>query len=181
MIDAPPAEGPRDRDARAMAQRTRALAAPARDPAIATRGRLLVFTRAGERFGVALDRVAAVVTVGAVTPVPGADAPVRGIVAWRGRPVAVYDLAAAAAALSAPVPVVIVGDWRHAVGLLADVVEDAVDDATDVAAAPRADAASSPLAALIRGVTGDATAVVDADAVLSLFARRRTPPSGAAP
>ena len=155
--------------AAALARRTRALAAPTRTLADTERGRLLVFHRAGERFGIALDRVAAVLTVAIVTPLPGADAPVRGVVAWRGRPIAVYDLADGRAPVPASAPIVIVGDWRRAVALLADAVDEVVDDGGSCVAA----ATRRRPPALIRAVTGDATAVVDADAVLSLFAPTR--------
>lgn len=163
------AEAERARIALAIERRTRALAAPARGLDDAEHGRLLVFHRAGERFGVALDRVAAVITVDAVVPVPGADAPVRGVVAWRSRPVAAYDLAGGDAPVRAPATIVVVGDWRRAVALLADTVDDVV--AQDAAAEAR-DAAPATTA-LIRTVSGDATAIVDADAVLSLFAHSR--------
>lgn len=161
----------RERAARSLDRRTRALAAPTRGLADADDERLLVFHRAGERFGIAADRVAAVLTAVTVTPVPGADAPVRGVVAWRGRPIAVYDLAGRNAPVPATAPVVVVGDWRRAVALLADVVDDVVTPGA--AASPGAGRGAGAAAPLIRAVTGDATAVVDADAVLSLFAHTR--------
>jgi chemotaxis signal transduction protein len=63
-------------------------------------GQLVLFplseTAAGERplaFGLSIAQVAEIVESPALTPVPGAPAVVRGLVAWRGRAVPVLDLA----------------------------------------------------------------------------------------
>lgn len=162
-----PERAERARAAEAVRRRTRALAAPLRALVDTGQGRLLVFRRGTERFGIALEGVAATFTATSVTPVPGADAPVRGVVAWRGRPLAVYDIAAATTPLPEPATLVVVGGWHRAVAVLADELEDVISYE-----APAAGTESSP-SRFVRSVTADAIAVVDPDAILTLFADTR--------
>jgi purine-binding chemotaxis protein CheW len=133
-----------------------------------------VVVRLGEgRFSVALEQVAEVGKVPAITRVPGVPAWLAGVVNWRGRILPVLDvrtlLGAEGSALGSAARLVVLITDVASVGMLADAVEGA-------AALGPVDSSVPPVVAglgagLIRGhvVRDDGPiAVVDVDAVMRL-------------
>ena len=143
----------------------------------------LVFTLARERFALPSRHVLAVARLRAMTPLPGAAPPVVGLTGWRGLVLTLADLrgitGAATGGLDDLGHVIVLGDARPIVGLLAD----AVLETTRVA-----DADVRPLPAgrgadvrVLRGVTRDALLVLDVPALLALLDDAPASPAPAAP
>ncbi len=164
-----------DGEARArdiLATRARALARPIAtlaDEAVKTA--LLIVRIADDRAGIALEHIIEVHRAGVLTPIPGAQPPVIGAIAWRGRVLTILDIAPGrrgAVTISDATRVVVLGQRRAAFGVIVDDVEDVGDvdmhDATGVAdlAPARRD--------LVRAVTSDALVVLDANALIARYA-----------
>lgn len=144
--------------------RARALAAPlAADvearPADALP--ILQFAVGDEVMAVAVSSVLALVHVATITPLPRATDPVLGVMAWRGRPLAVLTVGARASS-GKPNRVVVLGQgMRAAAGLLVDELDDIRVVMRDSLSAPPASRAGRSL-----GITADAVLVLDADALI---------------
>ncbi len=155
--------------ARILDHRARDLALPATTPAAEDLTAVVVFPLARERYAVDLAGVAEVVALRGLAPLPGAPAPVLGIVLHRGRLVPVVDLRKLLGGGEAAVPevgwLVVVGAGDAWVGLLAD-------GGVEVARVPSRGLAP-PLARggsvepLLRGLTKDAVTVVDVEALMA--------------
>ena len=132
---------------------------------------LLVVRLGDERVGVALDHITEVHRVDALTPIPGAQPPVVGVIAWRGRVLTVLDFAqgrAGRVAITDATRILVIGQRRASFGIVVDDVDDIekvnMKDAVhvhDVAPARRD---------FVRGVTADALVVLDAAALIARFA-----------
>ena len=146
--------------------RARELARPATGEAemlaAAGAGEVLVFRRAGESFGMPLSAVVEVARSAVVTPLGAVPAPVVGVTGWRGQVLTVIDLAAGREAPPGA-PLLVLGERRAELALVVDEVEDVrlVDES---GLSPGAGLAPGR-AALVRGVTTEALAVLDADAL----------------
>jgi chemotaxis signal transduction protein len=155
---------------RTLEERARALAAPLPPLPGAGAGleaeQVVVFRLRAERHALPLDAVVEIFRPGEVVPLPGAEAPVLGVAAWRGRVLTVLDLAAGGGAsgeLSPESRVIVVEAPRAPVGVLADAVEEVRPlSASELHPAAPASRAREGLA---RGVTADALLVLDADAL----------------
>ena len=154
---------------RILEERARHLARPATTPPAEDLAAVVVFPLARERYAVDLAGVAEVVPLCGLAPLPGAPAPVLGIVLHRGRLVPVVDLRRLLGGGEAALPeagwLVVVGAGDASVGLLAD-------GGVEVARVPSRGLAP-PLVRgggaepLLRGLTKDAVAVVDVEALLT--------------
>lgn len=153
------------KDPRAVLQaRARALAKPVvfeDDASAADALPILQFNVGDEMVAVPVSSVVALVNVALVTPLPRASDPVLGVMAWRGRPLAVLTLGTRLSTTT-PNRVIVLGTGvRATAGLL-------VDDLDDIRVVERSSLAPSSgrRAALALGVTTDAVLVLDADALV---------------
>ena len=129
---------------------------------------ILVFTLAGEQFGIATARVLEVVPARGLTPVPSVPAFVLGVVNHRGRILPVLDLCGLLALPRQAVMdgnrLVVVESGDMTFGLLAEAVSGVVQgDARAVAPPPGTLAVDRQ--ALLRGVTGEMVAILDLEAL----------------
>jgi chemotaxis signal transduction protein len=167
-----PTNAPRD----LLEQRARRLAQPLESvergaPDGGARSALLVVRVGDERLGVSLDHITEVRAVGRLTPIPGAQPPIVGVVAWRGRVLTVLDVARSRQeqiVVTDSTRILVIGQRRASFGVIVDDVDDVEDvnlhDAVaveDVAPARRE---------FVRGVTADAIVVLDAAALIARFA-----------
>lgn len=119
---------------------------------------MIVFTRGGESYAIESRYVMEVRPLGMVTPLPGTDAGVVGVTAWRGQSLVVHELAPAAGA-DVDQWLVSLGEDRAAFGLV-------VDAAPELRQVP-AEAIATPPAELIRdrvwlsGITDHALMIID--------------------
>ncbi|MBX6364094.1 MAG: chemotaxis protein CheW [Gemmatimonadetes bacterium] len=125
---------------------------------------MIVFRRGDERFAIASSEILEVVRLGAVTPIPGARAPVRGLSARRGEPMVVLDLGTAGEAAAEPAWALALGDPRLALGVAADEIRELVRLRADEIRPPSASLASDR--GWARGITTDAVIVIDAAALI---------------
>ena len=168
-------ETPTARDV--LARRARELARPVEDVTtrIATGANrtagFLVIRIGSERIGVELDQITEVHRTSGLTPIPGARAPVVGVIAWRGRVLTVLDIAESRTgpvALTESTRILVLGQRRAAFGVVADEVED-VQDVNMQDAAPVDDVAPTRRE-FIRGALPDALVLLDAAALIARFA-----------
>lgn len=132
---------------------------------------LLVIRLSDERIAIALDHIIEVHRPSRLSPIPGALAPVVGVVAWRGRVLTVLDVAhgrSGAVVVGDATRILVMGDRRASFGIVADEVEDVlqlhahqIGPVDDVAPARRD---------IVRGVTSDALIVLDAAGLVARFA-----------
>lgn len=154
---------------RTLRERARALARPREEPrAPAETLELVVFSLAGERYGIETARVLEVIPLRDLTSVPSAPAVILGVVNYRGRILPVLDgrrlLALAGEGIPEGSQVVAVHAEGMTFGLFTTGVEGVVRIAADqVAPVPLTLTRAHP--ALLRGVTGAMVAVLDLDAV----------------
>jgi purine-binding chemotaxis protein CheW len=157
-------------------ERARQLARPLatvgnRDAASASTMSVLVARLGDERASIALDHIIEVYRAGVLTPIPGAQAPVVGLIAWRGRVLTVLDIAhtrSRAIAMTDATRILVVGQRTASFGIIADEVED-VQDLNTQEAAPIEDLSPSRRE-FVRGMTADALVVLDAAALIARFA-----------
>jgi purine-binding chemotaxis protein CheW len=131
---------------------------------------LLVFTTARERLAVETRFVVGVFKIESLTPLPGADAPVHGLTAWRGEVLALLDVrpffGARSTALDDLARAVVVSDGRSTYGLLADEIDTIVSvPLPDVFPIPLSTDAA-PAREYMRGITRDAVLVLDVERLL---------------
>jgi purine-binding chemotaxis protein CheW len=174
-LDAAAARHDTPEDARrVLEERARRLARPPAEAAAEEPLEVLVFARGGERFAVETRHVVEVFRLRALTPLPGAEARVAGLTAWRGEILAVHDLrpGGAAGAEGAEPRVVVLGGDDPAFGLVADAVEGLLLLApADVLPLPPAARPRDPL----RGVAGDGLLVLDAEALVHPYSEGGPP------
>jgi purine-binding chemotaxis protein CheW len=152
---------------RILEARARDLARPATTPPSEDSAAVVVFPLARERYAVDLACVAEVVRLRGLAPLPGAPTPVLGIVLHRGRLVPVVDLGKLLGGGEGVVPevgwLVVVGAGDASVGLLADGAVEVARVPSRGLAPPLARGGAEPL---LRGLTKDAVAVVDVEALM---------------
>jgi purine-binding chemotaxis protein CheW len=128
---------------------------------------LVVFTLAGERYGIESRLVREVARLTRFTPVPGTPAFVLGITSLRGEILALFDLRQLLGVVAVGVTdlgrVVVVGENRREFGLLAD-------SASEILTVPRSGLTHSDTAwgrAFVRGVTPEGVIVLSGEALLA--------------
>jgi twitching motility protein PilI len=165
-----------DAERRILEQRARTLSQPlARSGDAGETAEILVFTRAGDRFGVEAVRVAEALPPGPLTRLPGARPFLAGAIQHRGRILGVFDLGRLLGLAPAPGPgpsppsdaspvrVVVVHALGMTFGLLADEVSGVVRlDARDLAAG---EATGRGRQAWLRATTADMVTILDLDAL----------------
>jgi purine-binding chemotaxis protein CheW len=157
-------------------ERARQLARPLatignRDVSSANETSLLVVRLGEERASIALDHIIEVYRSGELTPIPGAQAPVVGLIAWRGRVLTVLDIAHTRGrpiAVTDATRILVIGQRTASFGIIADEVED-VQELNTQEAVPIEDISPSRRE-FVRGVTADALVVLDAAALIARFA-----------
>ncbi|MEP6689546.1 MAG: chemotaxis protein CheW [Gemmatimonadaceae bacterium] len=132
---------------------------------------VIEFLLAGERYALETGALIEVFRLADLTTLPGAESPVLGLTAWRGRLLRVLDLRAAlnvpTTALNDLAYVLVLGTDRAAFGVLADTMLDVrVMDRTAVQEPAEGLAASR---AALRGVTADALMVIDASHLVRAY------------
>ncbi|MDQ6831633.1 MAG: chemotaxis protein CheW [Gemmatimonadota bacterium] len=162
-------------------ERAQALAVmPAREVGGDETLELITFTLAGERFAAETRSVLEVFRLADLTTLPGAQAPVLGLTAWRGRLLTVLDLRAAlgisTTALNDLAYVIVFGAERAAFGVLADAMTDVVAQARADVRAP-SEGLGARRAALL-GFTPDALMIIDASHLVREFGEGAQATSG---
>ena len=156
-----------------LAERARQLARPLTEINDATdsTSSLLVVTIGDERIGIALDHITEVHRPKVLTPIPGARAPVVGVIAWRGRVLTVLDVAHSRRAplkLTDSTRILVLGTHNAAFGIVADDVDDVEGlDSQDIVPVEDVSPARS---AFVLGTTANALVVLDAAALITRFA-----------
>ena len=147
---------------RILEERARRLAAPRERPPDAESTDVLVFLRAGERYGVEALHVREVLPTTSPTPLPGRRPGLAGVVSHRGRILAVVDLGGLRPRSGGrPEGRIVAVEARGmAFGLLADEVTGIVPitHAEMTAGAPGSEA-------WVRGTTGSMVSVLDLEAL----------------
>lgn len=157
-------------------ERARQLARPLqkvgnRDASLVNATSVLVARFGDERASIALDHIIEIHRTSALTPVPGAQAPVVGLIAWRGRVLTVLDIAHTRSrpiALTDATRIVVIGQRTASFGIIADEVED-VHELNPQDAIP-IENISPARSEFVRGVTADALVVLDAAALIARYA-----------
>ena len=163
--DEGPQESGREREARVLAARARALAAPPPAPpedVIAT----IAFDAGAERFALSMDVVLRIERPGRVARVPGAAPEILGVILVDGRPCPLVDVPTLLGAAATPAErrwAVVLGRRSPELAVAADTV-----DLLDVARARLVPARPPRL-----GTTADARVVLDGAALLAAPAPER--------
>ncbi len=132
---------------------------------------VLVAKLGDERASIALDHIIEVYRAGELTPIPGAQTPVVGLIAWRGRVLTVLDIAhtrSRSIEMTDATRILVIGQRTASFGIIADEVED-VQDLNGQEAVPIENISPSRRE-FVRGVTADALVVLDAAALIARFA-----------
>lgn len=139
---------------------------PAQAPRPGEMLELVVFTLAGERYGIESRLVREVARLTRFTPVPGTPPYVLGITSLRGEILALFDLRQLLGVVAVGVTdlgrIVVLGENRREFGLLAD-------SASEIVTVPRSGLAQTEGAwgrAYVRGVTADGVIVLSGEALL---------------
>jgi purine-binding chemotaxis protein CheW len=152
--------------------RARELARPAASPVASDTIEVVSFALGTEVCAVESRYVVEVCRLADLALLPGAEPPVLGVTAWRGRMLTILDLRPV---LGIPVEVlneqgrvVVLGERREAIGVRADAVHGVV-------ALRPCDVREPPVGVAVkreylRGVTGDALLVLDAAKLLRIHA-----------
>ena len=151
-------------------ERARALARPIAPPPAGDTLQAITFALAGETYAIESRYVIEVFRLKELSPLPGAEAPVFAVTAWRGALLVMLDLRSVLglpiSALNDLSRVIVMGTDRPAFGILADAVRDLVTfTASEVR--PRAEGVAAS-GEYVRGVTTGAVLVLDAGRLLSL-------------
>ncbi len=151
-------------------ERARVLArVPAVIPDAAMVLEVVTFIVAGERYAIGAKHVREVVRLTDLRPVPGAPAPLGGVVNLRGEILAVFDprtfFGIEAAGRTSTSRILVLGGDRVEFGLLADAVHEVATLRIDDVLPPPATVAD-PGREYLRGVTADALIVLDGEVLL---------------
>lgn len=92
----------------------------------------VTFTIAGDIYALSAEDVRQIIPQASVTPLPGARPPLRGVTAWRGEIIRVFDLAGTLTTIGdeSKASVIVMGDARPA-ALIIDQVGDLIDLAAE--------------------------------------------------
>jgi purine-binding chemotaxis protein CheW len=161
-----------EKSAAILEERARALARPAVESLPGATEALVTFSAGGVRYGVDPARVLEMCRAGHVVPLPGADAWIAGLAVWRGELVHALDLGvllSGAAASVAPQPaMLVVGEERPSLALLADGPgELETVEAMDLRPPPEESGGRE----FIRGVSSAAVVVLDLKRVVEIAGR----------
>ena len=173
------AEADPSRAERLLGERAQKLAA-SRSTVHSPTTRLIVFDVGHARHALPAASLVGVLRGAWPTPLPATSRIVRGVVAFRGSPLVVFDAAAVLGDSISPQSegeVLVLGETEPELGLFVDRVE-AVEEqpVSDLADLPRLTASNLPLAVL--GVTADGLVLLDPEALLRderLYVRSATP------
>jgi purine-binding chemotaxis protein CheW len=153
-------------------QLARPLAGAEQSDALDEKATTILVARLGdERVGIPLDYIIEVYVASEVTPIPGARAPVVGVIAWRGRVLSVLDIAHTRRepiATTDATRILVLGQRGASFAIVADDVEG-VQDVAAHEAMPVEDI-SPARRELVRGVTPDGLVVLNAAALIARFA-----------
>lgn len=167
-VGAPDGVAAPDRVREVLEERARALARPVNPAPAGETLELVTFALANEVYALESRYVVAVFPLADLAPLPGAEAPVFGVTAWRGELLTVLDLrrvlGVSVADLTDLSRVIVVGEERPAFGILADSVREVVTLPPAALRAPP-EGIEAKLGHL-RGVTAEAVLVLDAHALL---------------
>jgi purine-binding chemotaxis protein CheW len=150
-------------------ERARILARPITETAAATVGNAVAFDIRGETYAIDLRNVMEVFRAGEIALLPGAAAPSIGVTAWRGELLPILEILRenGASRKDAEQPrVIVVGDGRTAVGIVADGIRGTITiQHDDIRPLPEGLATRR---AYVRGITSEAVQVLDVSALLHL-------------
>ena len=131
---------------------------------------LVTFALAGETYAIESRYVLQVFRLTNLSRLPGAEAPVFGVTAWRGELLTILDLrpvlGLSAAALNDLGRVIVLGNDAPAFGVLADEVRDLLGIPASAVRPPPEGVA--PRREYLRGITGEAVIVLAAEQLLAL-------------
>jgi purine-binding chemotaxis protein CheW len=151
-------------DRAVLTARARLLAREAATEDARERISVVPFTLGGSAYAIEILLVREVVEVESIAPVPGAPPEFLGVTTYRGEMVGVVDLRVALGVAGRPARtrhLLILGDQRAELGLLAD----AVEDPTDVVIGALLPSPSGHR--LVRGMTSEARLVIAGQALLA--------------
>lgn len=119
----------------------------------------VTFTVAGDVYALPAEHVRQIIPQASVTPLPGARPPLRGVTAWRGEIIRVFDLAGTLTAIGddANARVIVMGEERPAALII-----DQVSDLIDLAAEDIHSLNAQEVRDHVRGVTREAVVVLKA-------------------
>lgn len=150
-------------------ERARILARPVTATAAATAGDAVAFDIRGETYAIDLRDVMEVFRPGEIALLPGAARPLIGVTAWRGELLPILGILrenTAGAGDGDQPRVVVVGDGRTAIGIVADVIRGTITIRPDeIRPLPEGLATQR---AYVRGITSEAVQVLDASALVQL-------------
>lgn len=151
-------------------ERARALAQPVDVEPEGDRLELVSFTLATETFAIESRYVVQVFRLEDLALLPGAEAPVFGVTAWRGELLTVLDLRPVlglpVTALNDLSRVIVLGAGRAECGILADAVLELLSVPASELSLPSERRGIRP--EVLRGITGNAVLVLDGPRLLSL-------------
>jgi len=132
---------------------------------------VITFALANEIYAIEARYVLEVFRLVDISPLPGAEPPVCGVTAWRGQLLTIVDLRGplglSIGALNDLSRVIVLGGERGAsFGILADAVREIITLPTAAVREPPEGVAAQRT--YLRGITGDATLVLDANALLGI-------------
>lgn len=150
-------------------ERARILARPITATAAATAGDAVAFDIRGETYAIDLRDVMEVFRPGEIAVLPSAARPVIGVAAWRGELLPILEILRENGAPRGEAEqsrVVVVGDGRTAIGIVADAIRGTITIRHDeIRPLPEGLATRR---AHVRGITSEAVQVLDASALLHL-------------
>ncbi len=151
-------------------ERARLLARPPAPRLAGDTLEVITFALANETYAVESRYVLEVFRLAGLSLLPGAEPLVYGVTAWRGELLTILDLrpvlGLSVAALNDLSRVIVLGEERATLGILADAVRDLVTLlASEVREPPEGVAAQRTY---LRGITGEAVLVLEARALLGL-------------
>jgi purine-binding chemotaxis protein CheW len=151
-----------------LGERARTLARPVAATAAATGSDAVAFDIRGETYAIDLRDVMEVFRPGEIALLPGAARPLIGVTAWRGELLSILGILPETGARPAEGErprVVVVGDGRTAIGIVADGIRGTIAIPPDgIRPLP---AGLATRRAYVRGITSEAVQVLDASALLS--------------
>jgi purine-binding chemotaxis protein CheW len=130
----------------------------------------ITFSLSNEIYAIEARYVLEVFRLVDISLLPGAKPPLYGVTAWRGELLTIVDLRGplglSVTALNDLSRVIVLGEVRGTLGILADAVRDIV--ALPVAAVREPPEGVAAHRTYLRGITGDAMLVLDATALLGI-------------
>lgn len=171
MTDPRAARAPAPESVELLRQRAAELARPVKTPDDSGRVTAVMFELGRESYALAATVVLEVFVLRAISPLPGAPAPLFGVTQWRGDVLTVLDLRDALGSPRRGVTdlsrVLVVDGPDRRFGVLADAARGAADLATDQIRSLPDDQEGT----LLRGITDAGVLVIDEKALLDRYGR----------